>query len=236
MTWGATRYAVLLALNMSGCRVAPSTAQSPQIDDGIVESGENTDGGLLEPGVRVLDETVVLDAPSPQNFWLAATQDNPLYEPFEGYGFLEMESELVVVGTAVELTKGAVWNFEYPEASREALGPGHRNTTVMQVQVEYMIKGDETDYIYVSFGTGTMHGEFADIPEGRFKFYIEPVQWLDNQEFDDPYRGVPDGGTGPLRVLRPEGLVGEDDSGEFSSKTPLTEHYDLDVSVYAWET
>jgi len=201
------RSIVLLAGAVLTC-LACSSAQ---------RSGNTTDAG------------VVLDQPSPRNFFEAATQSHVVYDEFAGYDQLEGAADLVVVGKAVSLSKGAVWRFKYPQA---AMGEGHRNTTVMKFAVDETIRGSPQTDVYISFQTGTAHGEFSDVPQEWFKAYLVHVPWLDSPEFESPRRGVPEGAD-LYQVLRPEGFVGEV-NGVFED-LPLTVDYPPGPSVYPYD-
>lgn len=152
--------------------------------------------------------------PDAHNFFQAATQVRAQYPKFEGYESLENQSELVVIGKALSLAKGAVWRFEYDNLD---LGEGHSNTTVMRFRVDETIKGESAKIIYISFPTGLSNGETAPVPTETLKIYLEQVDWLDHPEIEQPRRGV-SGNTDPIyRVIRPEGLINID-----AGSQPLT--------------
>jgi hypothetical protein len=210
VSWMLLRVAIGVAAGTLGC--------------GAFDSSDMRPSGVAAPTSGELEcdppkQKLVLDAPSPRNFWEAATEVHASYPLFAGYDDLRARSTLVVQGMPVALTKGAVWI--HPR--------GHSNTTVMRLRVTRILVGKQTDEVFVSFPTGRKHGEFACAPKAALELYLQEVPWLNNPEIDEPRRGVP-AGHDLFGVFRPEGLLQERD-GQFVD-TPLLQEYENGPSVH----
>jgi len=203
---------------VSGC--VGSTTTTNDAGDTALEpasdSGSQRASACNRPNPRL-----TLDAPSPRNFWEAATELKVMYEPFKGYDDLRAQSTLVVRGDPVALFKGANWRRANSQS----------NTTVMQLKVTEVLGGDRVDEVFIGFPTGAKHGEYACVPEGPLELYLEEAPWIENPVVTEPRRGVPEGNV-LYSVIRPEGLLRERD-GEFVD-TPLMETYEVGPSVHAF--
>ena len=92
----------------------------------------------------------------------------------------------------------------------------------MRLRVSEVLVARGLQEVFVSFPTGTKHGEYACVPGAALELYLQEVPWLNDPDISEPRRGVPEGNS-LFGVIRPEGLLRERD-GQFV-ETPLLKSY-----------